>query len=523
MSAVDYSTFNYLTATNAGLYRAIMLQFLRAKNRFVVHLRPEEVLAGLDRPADLAEVSAALTSLSGWGNLSADPDTTRVTTVEDFHRARFLYQMSVAGEAAERALRQFDESLGHTGSLQAAALVDIAGDLRALVELVAAGEPDAGKTHPLLLRLATRFAGLADNAQAFVGSLQRAIDLNGVNADAFLAYKDRLIEYLQRFVGDLVTTGSEIARLIERLDEAGVEPLLRAAAEREAADDAPDLDPDAPDGEVTVGSDVVGLRLADRRLAEWRERWLGFRQWFISEPGHDSQQKLLRNRARAAVPQLLQVVRSLNERRSGRSDRSTDLTALAIWFAEAADEGEMHRLWRAAFGLSAARHLSIDQETLEQREAHPVSASTSWFDAPALRISPRLRATGSYERTGKPATVIDRSAGRRHLAELAGRERAELAAAKARLVTDGELLLSELDTLDAGSFELFLRLVGDALADRRPDETTATLTARSIDGSLELRMTPVLDSGLVAVRTAFGTLRGPEHRIEILDTLGSVA
>ena len=42
---------------------------------------------------------------------SADPDTSRVTSVEDFHRARFLYQLTHAGEAAERSLAVFDERL----------------------------------------------------------------------------------------------------------------------------------------------------------------------------------------------------------------------------------------------------------------------------------------------------------------------------------------------------------------------------------------------------------------------------
>ncbi len=77
-----------------------------AKRRFTVHLRPEDVHAALSTEAaaaDIAMITDALSSLTGWGNLRADPDTSRVTTVEDFHRARFLYQLTPAGEAAEQA------------------------------------------------------------------------------------------------------------------------------------------------------------------------------------------------------------------------------------------------------------------------------------------------------------------------------------------------------------------------------------------------------------------------------------
>ncbi|WP_245238408.1 DUF2397 family protein [Streptomyces roseochromogenus] len=59
-----------------------MRTFLSAKDRFAVHLRPEDVQAALSaehRPADLDAVVKALDSLVGWGNLRSDPDTARVT------------------------------------------------------------------------------------------------------------------------------------------------------------------------------------------------------------------------------------------------------------------------------------------------------------------------------------------------------------------------------------------------------------------------------------------------------------
>jgi hypothetical protein len=54
-----------------------------------------------------------------------------VTSVEDFHRSRFLYQLTVRGEAVEHAIAAYDEALGRRGALQAVALADIAMQLRA--------------------------------------------------------------------------------------------------------------------------------------------------------------------------------------------------------------------------------------------------------------------------------------------------------------------------------------------------------------------------------------------------------
>ncbi|MFF7749727.1 DUF2397 family protein [Streptomyces sp. NPDC007971] len=108
MTSSDYSAFAHLTAPNAPLYRQVMRAFLAAKERFAVHLRPEDVYAALDA-----------------GSRPADPEA-----------------------------------------------------------------------------VTARFTDLADNARAFMGSLQRTIDLHDIEVEAFLAYKDRLIQYLERFIQD---------------------------------------------------------------------------------------------------------------------------------------------------------------------------------------------------------------------------------------------------------------------------------------------------------------------------------
>ena len=520
MSSQDFQPFAHVTAPNSALYRRIMGVFVLAKKRFTVNLRPEDVQEAVNadghEPVDLATVSECLNRLStpDWGNLRADPDTARVTTVEDFHRARFLYQLSRHGAAAEQALSTYDEALGRRGALQAVALADITTHLRALLELAREDEPDHTKVHLLLRALVDRFTGLADNAQAFMGSLQRSIDLHDADTDAFLAYKDRLIDYLERFIKDLVTTGAEIAALIKDIEGTGVDRLLATAAQREAEDAAPG----AGDGD---GAEDPRLAAFERGHALWLQRWRGFRQWFVSEPQHPSQGKLLRSQARAAIPQLLQVVSTLNERRAGRSDRSADFRTLARWFATAPDDESMHRLWRAAFGLHSARHLTVDPASLAKRAEHPVPPSTPWHAADPLLISPQLRRTGSFERRGKPNRVVDRTHERRRLAELVARQAEQTAEARRRLVTGRPTRLADFGELDPVAFGLFLQLLGDALAARRPGSRHVVTTTS--DGSMEVRLTTLDDGSTAEITTPEGVLRGPDHLVEIIDLTTSDA
>ena len=157
--------------------------------------------------------------------------------MEDFYRTRYLYQLTREGEAAERALEVYEQEIARRGELQAVALEDIRLRLRALAALPA--DPDPAVVHSLLLELSGRLDSLAANATAFMGSLQRTIDLQDIDEEAFLAYKDRLLAYLERFVSDLVVKSAAIATLLRSIDDQRAGQLLAMAARREAADVAP--------------------------------------------------------------------------------------------------------------------------------------------------------------------------------------------------------------------------------------------------------------------------------------------
>ena len=502
------TAFNYVTAEKAALYRAVMQAFAAAKAHFIVHLRPEEIIErlGTEHDSSPQEISAALEQLVSWGNLLSQPDTSRVTTVEDFYRARHLYQLSRQGEAAEAALAVFDELLGRRGALQAVALRDIRDTLVAIEQLCHAEAPDAGRAHALLRDLSRVFEDLADNAQAFMAGLGRALDLRNIERDAFLAYKEKVIDYLKRFVSDLAVLSPDIAQLIRQLDDP-IEALLILVATREAEDLAPDMALDA-----TEDTNTPQL---EQTLQHWRGHWLGLQAWFIGNHNHTSQASVLQSSARHAILLLLEAVVRLNEKRLGRSDRSADFRTLAGWFMQCEDDGEAHRLWRAAFGLTAARHLSIDEETLAAREQTPVASQSSWWDAPPLTVNPRLRATGSYARRGATAQIRDRRKERALLAKQIARESEEARQARRHLATGETTTLSAIGELDEGSFRYFLQLLGEALA--TAENTEAAIYTTTGDGAIEIEMRPLATDQRAQIHTPCGIFSGRDYQIRISD------
>jgi uncharacterized protein (TIGR02677 family) len=491
--------FSHVMADNAPLYRAILDVFAASKRQFRLHLRPDDVLIEATWPTGpptLEAVQQALGQLVDWGNLQSQPDTSRVATIEDFYRKRLLYRMTSGGEAVEAGLQAFVEALARRAELQSVALDDIRARLISLGQLMRETPPDTAKVHGALRDLVHVFEGLANNAEAFMAGLARTIELQRAEVTAVMNFKTRLIDYLQRFIGDLVTRSSQIAELL-----IGLQPLERAllqlAAERDARNAAP--------GDFEMDAEAVNARLID-----WRERWSGLSRWFVSDGRHRAQAELLRASALSAIPRLLQAVSLLHERRAGRSDRAADFRRLAIWFAAAGGDDNAHRLWRAAFALGPARHLAL---TVADEK---VSATTPWRDSPGIAVLPKLREQGVLPTRGSPVRILDRSAERSLLAARVAAEAAETEAARQRLATDHDTRLSEMGRLDPSAFRLFLTLLGEALATQRhPDDPVERLTG---DGTLLVQLVPLAAHTRAVISTDLGTFSGRDHLLRIRRT-----
>ncbi len=495
--STDVILFQHVTAEKTALYRSVLDVFARAKRQYRLQLRPDEVLAEArwnDQRPSIEDLNIALQQLVTWGNLEAQHDTQRVSTIEDFNRARYLYRLSQGGEAVEAALATFIEMLGRHAELQSVALEDISNQLHALRRISDAAEPDAGKAHETLRDLVRVFEGLADNAQAFMAGIARSIDLQQGGEAALSEYKSRLIDYLQRFIGELIARSDAIRAEIAAMAP-GIDRILELVAEREARDAAPG-----------AANEQALARL--RRLEAWRERWSGFRGWFFQVGHEPAQSDLLRKRAVAAIPQLMNAITAINDRRSGRSDRSADFRMLARWFAETPSDADGHRLARAAFALNPARHFALDIEAEET-----VSPSTQWADAPPLHIHPRLRAYGEAVPRGGPPRVRSRDDARRLLALEHQEEHRQIEAARLRLASGVPMRLSELGHLDRHAFRLFLSLLAEALGEQiGPDQPVERFSG---DGLLRIRLEPLAAGTQAEIDTPDGRFSGRDHLIMV--------
>ena len=430
--------------------------FVAAKRRFVVHLRTEDVQRhSPTTPPEAPEaVADALGQLVEWGNLRADPDTSRVTTVEDFHRARFLYQLT------QPARPPSGRSPCSTSSSA------VAAHCRRSRSRTSPRPPrpraSSARGRSGLGRRAAA-ARLVRRSRISPRTPRRSWDRCG--ARSTLRRRHGRVPRLQGQARRLPGALHQGSRHRRRRDRGAARrsrgrgmSVCCVAARRDAEDAAP--------GRRGAG----GLRAEAfaAELAAWEERWRGLRQWFSPSPA---------TRARRSCCAAARGRRSPIYSRCGDAQRASlrplrslgRLPRAGAVVRQAPDDAALHRLWRGASGCTARATCARRRHAHRawRRRSRP---STSWSDAPPLHISPRLRRTGSYERRGRPTGS---PTARRPVAcspSSPPRRAEQTAAARARLATGRPTKLGELGELDPDAFGLFLALLGDALAARRPGQ-----------------------------------------------------
>ena len=402
MRADSAELFRHVSAEKAAFYRCIMDVFAAAKRQYRLQLRPDEVLAEARWP-DGRRASRMSTPRSPSCGLGQPRIAAR-------HGARLEPQrllpraLSLPALAGRRSGRigagafSCRRCSGAPSCRRWRSKTSPAG-CRRCTPLAGEPEPDAAKIHATLRDLVRVFEGLADNAQAFMAGVARSIELQQAEAGCG---------------GELQAPADRLSRALHRRSGAPLRryrpphPCAGAAYRRDAA----------------AGRRARGARCRTRRCPGpgrcARPRYRASLARALERPARLVPQ----HRPRAAAGRAAagagarrpsrncwRAIAALNERRSGRSDRSADFRVLASWFAACADDGEAHRLARAAFALNPARHFSLNTDADAE-----LPASTRWADAPPLQIHPRLREYGEAAPRGPLPRVRDRGDARALLA-----------------------------------------------------------------------------------------------------------
>lgn len=493
---VPADMFTFTTTDRADLHTAVMQVFGDAHERLVAALTFDEILAALPgigwyEPVTDSSLDYTLGALHKYGLIERTQNhTAHYASAAEYERRNLHYSLSRKGEAAYEGVLHAVQHLSSTGALQTAVLDAILDRLGELHDLLAADATPDRRVYAALMELEGHLGGLRASTKQFNGQLQRLLREEGADPDTFAEVKQATIAYLSEFVTNLDGRRQVISEAVARIQQRGV-TILHHRALRGA--DLPTL---------PGGSDP-----APRWLEQRAARWDGLCAWFRPSDGARPRIDQLADVARRAIVALMRALERLTDSRRRGTSTAADFRTLARWFATSDNDEAAHTLWSAAFGLWPARHthLALDDPTA-------VPATTSWWHAPAVPVSPLLRTTGQTDKVARTAKVRDTAEIRRLRRERVVAERAELERAWRQLATPGPVRLSAFGQLDPGSFARLLELLSRALS---APERHGVRRAATADGRLVVTLTDADSSGRALLRTPHGVLSAPDLLVSI--------
>jgi uncharacterized protein (TIGR02677 family) len=473
--------YRYVTGEEAASYLAVMRVFTGSTSGLLSDLSASEVAAALEEagaPLDVDSVEARLGYLVDHGNLVRSPREAEARSIREYLTTRARYQLTPLGEQAHRHV---EELLGSAGRVREVSTEVLPVLLRGLEVLAADPRAGAGEVTALF----AVFERLVTSTRDFYARLGEVLARAEVDREALAAYREVLLDYLQRFVDEVRRYEPLVVEALARVD---VDAVLAAAAA-----DGPHLVDEA--GQAALRA--TGLQRGD---------WSSLAAWFRGSSGRRSDAAEVRALATRAMGTLLGGLRRAVASTGAEASRRGDLLRLARLF-DAADDDTAHRVWGAAFGLYPSRHLSA------LPEVDDVPATTSWWDAPPAQVPLSLREHGDRTIRGRGGRREDFGAQREEL--LRRRQQEEDARAEALGELRGQRGRAELHLSDAGR-SLLLDLYARALAaaDGPRDVAAGGATTRSGTLTLTAHHAPGLTT---SVRSPAGVLQLVDVRLELRD------
>ncbi|HHW01434.1 MAG TPA: TIGR02677 family protein [Thermoanaerobacterales bacterium] len=376
----------YLTAENAARYRVILRFFYEQHQRLRYWLYKEDIFDYMKQfevfsDYTIEKCEQDLNALTQWKNLISTQDTAKASTLEEFKNKKFRYQLSPYSIEIERMTIRLESLSGYGGSLEPSLFERIYTSLLKTKEFSASS--DTAAIHRWWQDLNGDFESIYHNATDYIASLQSSRADELMKTEAFIVYKDRMIDYLRDFIKDLQRFSSAIEEFLKNLDEDVVNSVVERLVEYELSVPRIDRIPEA--GEVR---------------GEIKSKWFNLTGWFLGYGGDESEAYRLFSVTNEIIRKITRFAARIAESRSRTLSRKTDYLKLAAAFAGCKDLNEAHRLSAAAFGAFNTRHLAGEFE----RATESITVGV-WDEKPCtFKLKPKTR---NYSESGNTGAVRD--------------------------------------------------------------------------------------------------------------------
>jgi uncharacterized protein (TIGR02677 family) len=433
----------------------------------------------------LEQCQRDLETLTEWKNLTARHDGGRATTIEEYLRKRFRYQMTPYTIEIERMLENLEKIQGYGGSLEPTLLERLLNQIKRIRETPEWAE---GEALQLWRDLQNAFRQLHESASDYLASLQTTKAEELMLTEQFLVFKDTLTHYLRNFVIGLQRYGGQLEAILQETDPEIWQVFLNAVVTEEAS--MPSLEEPLTNEE---------------RMVRRQEEWVIFVQWFTGTDHEASDVIFLERATKDSIAKMLKHALAIQEKYKWGISRKRELDYLGQWFLRLEDTEDAHRLGAYTFGLYRTRHFQGEGERTSD------SADLSmWDERPIIR---ELKSRSRMQRkAGATEAIRDRK-------EQQQMTKAAFLAGKAiedeilqKWVARGEFSMSDLEPLSSLERTFLLTWIGRCMASR-------SRRIQTPDG-LEIRLFEPDNGQRAKLVFADGVLDLPDYRMFLQEVNG---
>ena len=186
-------------------------------------------------------------------------------------------------------------------------------------------------------------SGLNQNYQDYMRELNSVKAEQMMQTQAFLVFKDRLIEYLRTFVQSLQMNVTAIEDHLRQMDPSVVGQVLERVTACEMAVPRIDMDMDR------------------QRIAEtMRGRWESIVSWFYGDGSRASEAAGVFDMTNEIIRKITRYAARISEMNNSGANRREEYYKLAVMFSKCQDIFEAHRLSAMVFGIEKPLHFKGD-------------------------------------------------------------------------------------------------------------------------------------------------------------------
>lgn len=363
----------YLSAENCHRYRPILRHFFDQYEKISYWRYKEEVYEELKKSEEFSDYTIEqckqdLDTLVTWGNLIPVQDTSKVSTVEEFKNKQFRYRLSEYSVEIERMTIRLESLHIEGASLEATLFEKILQAVKKINLLAAENVKAAGSWWR---DLNTDFKRLNQNYQDYMSTFHSLKAEEMMRTTAFLAYKDKLVEYLREFVKELQRVAGAIENELKKIDRGIVNKVLNMAIEYEMSIPRMDAQPE----HSKLEENIYG-------------KWQSLQTWFLGDGNKESEVVKLFEITNEIIRKITRYAAQIVESRTSAANRKEEYRKLAEMFLNSSDIDEAHKLSSVVFGAFRTRHIQGDFLRVTD------SIQSGVYDEPAfeLEIKPKIRA-----------------------------------------------------------------------------------------------------------------------------------